>query len=198
MKFRNNAKSEQVKKKSRTKSEQNETSQGMTIKWRRESNWLEKGDIKLRMFEQDGGLLGEYCKNVKNVVDLLRFRLMKVVRDELNSFYDTVTYILDGITAQDEGSLITTSREDMTESESDSDEEVGVTATVVTEQCEEIVVEERGSRSENYQVSVKPELSYEEPEHFSNPQSTELIVHKILLNATKIVNNMLADAERNN
>lgn len=83
----------------------------------------------------------------------------------------------------------------MMESESDSDQEMDVT-TVVIEQCEEIVTEEWESWSENCRVSIEPELSYEELEHFSSPESTESIVHKILINAAKIVINMSEDAGR--
>lgn len=52
------------------------------------------------MFQQDGDILDEYRENVENVVRLLRFRLMEAVHDELNSFSDTVTKVLDAITAQ--------------------------------------------------------------------------------------------------
>lgn len=74
----------------------------------------------------------------------------------------------------------------------DCDQEMDV-ATVASEQCEE-VMEER-DWNEDSRVQQQPELSDVDLKDLSTPESLESIMHKIFIEAAKVVINMLENAE---
>ncbi|KAL3982164.1 hypothetical protein ACH3XW_46075 [Acanthocheilonema viteae] len=144
------------------------------------------------------------ANTLDSIIDLLRFRLVRAVHNEVDLCGEMVARILDDTMPQDEGPLVTASyedelMEDVSEGLSDQlgecDHKMDVATIATTEQYGEAMAEKDWENcSEDSPVPGEPELENVELERLNTPGSMESIVQEIFVKAVKIVIHMLENA----